>query len=108
MTRILPVVMISAIVGATPMILPSPARAAPDIVVKVGDLDLSTPKDQAILQQRLDKAARELCQQVHFIGTRVPNVFYCRLDVREEAKEALDGGAPQFLAVARSALHQGD
>jgi UrcA family protein len=110
MTRILTVVMISAIAGAAaaPMMAPSSARAAPEIIVKVGDLDLTTPKDQAILEHRLDKAARELCAHVMFLGTRVPNVTYCRMDVRAEAKEALDGGAPQFLAVARTALHQGD
>jgi hypothetical protein len=27
----------------------------------------------------------------------------CRADVRAEAKEALDGGYPQFVAVARTA-----
>jgi UrcA family protein len=101
--------MISAIAAAAaaPMILPSSARAAEPIVVKVGDLDLSSPTDQAVLDQRLDQAAHELCRQVMFLGTRVPNMSACRFDVRQEAKEALDGGAPQFLAVARTSAQPG-
>lgn len=93
----------AAVVGiASAAMLASSAQAG-DIVVKVGDLDLSNPQDAKVLQQRMDTAAHQLCQTVHFIGTRVPPMSACRADVRAEAKEALDGGFPQFVAVARTA-----
>ncbi|HEY1926789.1 MAG TPA: UrcA family protein [Caulobacteraceae bacterium] len=88
-------------IAATAM-LASSAQAA-DIVVKVGDLDLSNPQDAKVFENRMNVAAHELCQTVHFIGTRVPPMTACRADVRAEAKEALDGGYPQFVAVARTA-----
>lgn len=85
------------------MVLASSAAATTEIVVQVGDLNLSNPRDAKELDARLDLAAHELCQHLQFIGTRLPKLSACRADVRQEAKEALDGGAPQFVAVARTA-----
>jgi UrcA family protein len=100
MSSIFKVVAVAGIAAAT--MLAFSAQAA-DIVVKVGDLDLSSPQDAKVFEHRMDIAARELCQTVSFIGTRVPPMTACRADVRAEAKEALAGGFPQFVAVARTA-----
>ncbi|HSZ51322.1 MAG TPA: UrcA family protein [Caulobacteraceae bacterium] len=94
------IVAIAGIAAAT--MLASSAQAA-DIVVKVGDLDLSSPQDAKVFEHRMDVAARQLCQTIQVIGTRLPPMTACRADVRAEAKEALDGGFPQFVAVVRTA-----
>ncbi|MBV8683132.1 MAG: UrcA family protein [Caulobacteraceae bacterium] len=101
-------VAIGAISGiAAAAMMTSSVQAGPQIVVRVGDLDLSRPQDVKEFDHRMDLAAHLLCQQIYFIGTRVPKLSACRTDVREEAKEALDGGMPQFVAVARTAKPEG-
>ncbi|WP_369059095.1 UrcA family protein [Caulobacter sp. 73W] len=64
----------------------APANAAGDAKVRIGDLDLSRPEDQATLRQRAKRAARQLCGY----GLRSPlsNRDSCRDAVLGEVADA--------------------
>ncbi|OXE36835.1 MAG: hypothetical protein CGW95_05170 [Phenylobacterium zucineum] len=69
--------------------LTSAAHASP-YVIKVGDLNLSDAKGQAMLQQRINTTATNLCSDLGApIGTRIENRAACEVAVRAEAMEKL-------------------
>ncbi|WP_158915904.1 UrcA family protein [Caulobacter sp. S45] len=77
----------------------SVAHAAEVQVVKVADLDLSSPAGAARFQRRVDAAANQLCGAGR---TRAA----CRAAVREEAVAKLGEGQRQTLQLAMTGDHE--
>lgn len=83
----------------TPLIVAALASAviagpalAKDFVVQYKDLDLSNPKDQQILERRIDNASRVYCgADVSATGSRVkgPGTQACVESARKLAREQL-------------------
>lgn len=67
---------ISNLVIAASLALPllaTPAFAEGSLEVRYGDLDITRAEDAAILANRIDEAARELCaRKVYVTGSRLP------------------------------------
>ena len=75
----------AALTATTPL-------AARDLVVVHKDLDLSSAKDRKVLEQRIDKSAREFCGVGRTLtGSRVQatGTMDCYRDARDAAREQM-------------------
>jgi len=78
--------------AATAAVLGSAAPAlASDARIIVSGLDLSRPAHAAILEARIEAAARDLCRDARRPGSRLPDRDFCRAQVRAEALRQLPG-----------------
>lgn len=63
------------------------AAAAENLVVRYDDLDLATTKGQKALNQRIDRAARDVCGAGEIVtGTRVDRTSACVASARNAAR----------------------
>lgn len=77
------------VMAATPLMAISSVARAQDMApehIRIADLDLSRPADQARFQARVDLAAVRMCGSVGLLNVEVA----CRQAVREEAMQKLD------------------
>lgn len=78
-----------ALAALPALALTTSAHASP-YGIKVSDLDLSEASAQSVLQQRVDRAAENLCKhRGPQVGTRIDDSKACKAAVRAEAMEKL-------------------
>ncbi|MBU0670424.1 MAG: UrcA family protein [Alphaproteobacteria bacterium] len=81
-----PILCIAAAIG---LAIPAAPALARDVTVKYDDLALSTPAGQRVLDQRIDAAARKVCEaDTTATGTRIRNSDARRC--MEEAKRQVN------------------
>ena len=85
-----------ALLGAAGPVFASDAR------IDVSDLDLSRPAHVAILEARVETAARTLCRDARRPGSRLSDRAFCEAQVRAEVERQLPATARAGNVEARA------
>jgi UrcA family protein len=87
--------MILASLGASVASAADPSES-PGIIVTYGDLDLTRPSGQAVLNRRIARAVERLCPtSVPFVPREVVEATECRRDASDRANEAVHAAVAQ-------------
>ncbi len=86
-------------ISALALAIASPAAAGSTTGVRLGDLDLGKPADAAIVAQRIDRAAADVCGASRFSAREVQTAVRRSACYRETLERALSSlNAPAVSA----------